>query len=1298
MKVTRSYLSAIINPHAITRSLLVLLAVVICAGYLLASPQTSSKKSKPGSRRAITQRQKKMPATSALKNSNNKASKEPARGQADNPDGRLNWFLYQRAYPFNEVPANARRLAWESIPRRSKFGADLLSGEALNSVWSPIGPLPTTSAFPNNGGPTSGRINAIAVSPLDPQIVLIGSATGGIWRSSNGGTTFVPVTDTHVDLAVGSIAFATANPAIVYAGMGDNDQGYFGSGVLRSMDAGLTWTRINNTTLPEKGQSTKILVDPTNPNKVYLAQFNYLDAVNNISFVNGIYVSNDGGVNWTRTLNCSVRDLAIHPTNPAILYAGVSFRPGGVPGLYKSIDGGQTWNNILASPYVSSSTATRDFRVAVTPANPNRVYVYFGTRTTNPFEVRLEMSDDAGATWTNRGVIGNTSLDVGQFGYNTYLAASSINADTIYVGTRDLFRSTDGGVTFTNLSTSFAPNGNYQPFSQKFHADQQSFAFDPESSSTFYAGNDGGLWKTTDNGVSFTSLNNTLSLTQFVSMGVHPTDAARSFGGTQDNGTQMRLAGGSGWREFSSGDGGRLVINPLNPEMVFTSYVNGVMNRYTANGLSFSGKISDADSFAEPSSGPRIAFYPPIVSNGVDSKIYLGTWRLFICSDCNDTTRRYNTANLPTWTAPGGLTDLTNGGSDVLSAIGVAKSNNNIIYTGSRAGRAMVSVNGGVDWANITSGLPARSITSITVSPADPSLVYLTVSGYGTGHIFRSVNGGGSWTNISTTLPNIPVSAFLIDPLTATTFYAGTDIGVFRSTDSGETWTAFNDGLPPVPVMALSAQASGLIQIGTYGRGAYQFSASSTPSPTPTPTPTPTPGPTPTQYFISGTVKDNANNPVSGVLITFEMNVQGTIFSAMTQTDASGNYTSGNLGCPNNVKVTPSKTGFTFTPPGIVLVSSQCLTGTGTANFTATATPSGTQFSASSFVSGENSGSVQATVSRGDTAGVATVEYVTSDNAALNECNVMNGMGSSRCDYATTIGTLRFAIGESSKTIFIPVVDDAYAEGNEAFTITLRNPSGTTLGTQASATITIQDNDTNTGANPIDGVDFFIRQQYIDFLGREPDPVGLAGWRNVLNNCGTSVPPPCDRIEVSAGFFRSDEFQSRGYFIYRFFSALGRIPVSGEFFPDFAKVSGFLTAEQLEANKAAYVNEVMARADFQTKYSSTFSNSTAYVDALLQTVGLSNHPGRAGWINSLNANNNTQTRGQVLRQLVESGEVFNKYFNEAFVIMQYFGYLRRTADASYLNWIQTMTQTNGDYRIMINGFMNSSEYRRRFGP
>ena len=351
------------------------------------------------------------------------------------------------------------------------------------------------------------------------------------------------------------------------------------------------------------------------------------------------------------------------------------------------------------------------------------------------------------------------------------------------------------------------------------------------------------------------------------------------------------------------------------------------------------------------------------------------------------------------------------------------------------------------------------------------------------------------------------------------------------------------------------------------------------------------------------------------------------------------------------------------------------------------------------YLAPESAGSVSVKIVRSNPASAATVNYSTSDTLTIDKtCADTLGIASSRCDYATTIGTLRFAAGEASKTIFIPIVNDGYAEGNETFSITLSNPVGATLGSFSTANVTIQDNESANAANPLDQVDFFIEQHYIDFLGRNAEPAGLAGWRNVLNNCGVTIAQPCDRIEVSAGFFRSPEFQSRGYFIYRFYSSVGAIPLYEQFMPDFAKVSGFLSDAQLEANKAAFVDEFMARAAFQNKYASTFSNPTAYVDALLQTVGLPGHPSRTTWINHLNASNTSTTRGQVLRALVESQHVYDKYYNEAFVIMQYFGYLRRTADGSYVSWINTMNQTGGDYRIMINGFMNSAEYRKRFGP
>ncbi|MDQ3819507.1 MAG: Ig-like domain repeat protein, partial [Acidobacteriota bacterium] len=355
------------------------------------------------------------------------------------------------------------------------------------------------------------------------------------------------------------------------------------------------------------------------------------------------------------------------------------------------------------------------------------------------------------------------------------------------------------------------------------------------------------------------------------------------------------------------------------------------------------------------------------------------------------------------------------------------------------------------------------------------------------------------------------------------------------------------------------------------------------------------------------------------------------------------------------------------------------------------------QFSQSSYTVGEGEGRAAITVTRtGDTSGQATINYATSDTAGLQPCSQFNGMASQRCDYAASVGTLRFSAGETAKTIFIPVVDDAYSEGSETFTITLSSPTGGSLGTPSVATITIRDNDQTTGGNPIVDSSFFVRQQYIDLLGREPDPAGLAGWLDVLNNCGTKYPQPCDRIEVSAGFFRSPEFQNRGYFVFRFYPvALGRNPNYSEFIPDLAKVSGFLTDAQLEANKVAFVSEFMGRSEFQSKYGSV-TDPTQFVDSLLQTAGLPNHPARTTWINALI--NQTMTRAQVLRALAESAEAYQKFYNQSFVVMQYFGYLRRDPDILYLRWVDTMNKNGGDYRTMINGFMNSPEYFLRFGP
>ena len=738
----------------------------------------------------------------------------PDLNMTEDPEGRSDWFFAQRAYPSGDLPADARETAWETISRRGIQTQSITT--TANNTWQSIGPSPTQPGY-TNWGVTSGRINAVAVSPANSQIVLAGSSTGGIWQSTNGGASFAPVTDSQVDLAVGSIVFAPSSPSIVYAGMGDTKLGYLGSGVLKSTNGGRTWAKVSNNTLPSPGAVARVEVDPENSDRVYVAQ--YLRVSEEKVLSSGFYLSTDGGVSWTRTLTGAARDIAISPTNRQTLFVGTIPRNDqteniAAPGLHRSTDGGNTWTNVL--PVTYDTGFRRDVKVAVTPARPQAIYVFTGGIRNNGISVRVAVSADNGETWSDR----STSFDTAQIGYNTYLYADPRNADTLYLGSRDVYRSTNGGDTWTNLTRSFSIGpGNdylYTPAIATTHPDQHAFALSPANQNDIYIGNDGGLSKSTDRGATFQSLNASLSLTQFVGIALHPTDPRITYGGTQDNGTQMRLADSNRWYEFAPGDGGRCVINPENPSQVFTNYYRGNLFRFNDNGRSYDRQIAFTDYFGEFGDNPRIGFYPPFVGNGVDSTLYIGTYRLFLSTNLGGS-----------WFAPAGNTDLTKGinekGADVLSAIGVSRSDTNVIYTGSAQGRAMVTTDAGANWSDITRGLPDRFITSIAVDPNDPARAYLSVSGFKSSHVFKTTDAGANWADVSTGLPDIPVNALLIDPFDAEKIYAGSDIGVFRSRNGGASWHSFNSGMPPVVITGFAAQASGLIQVATYGRGAFEI-------------------------------------------------------------------------------------------------------------------------------------------------------------------------------------------------------------------------------------------------------------------------------------------------------------------------------------------------------------------------------------------------------------------------------------------------------------------------------------------
>lgn len=322
----------------------------------------------------------------------------------------------------------------------------------------------------------------------------------------------------------------------------------------------------------------------------------------------------------------------------------------------------------------------------------------------------------------------------------------------------------------------------------------------------------------------------------------------------------------------------------------------------------------------------------------------------------------------------------------------------------------------------------------------------------------------------------------------------------------------------------------------------------------------------------------------------------------------------------------------------------------------------------------------------GDVSTAATVEYATQDGTAW-----------AGADFSEAKGTLYFAPGQAAATISVRLINDyVYERPYERFNVVLSNPTGNLhfnplAGT--SATIAIEDSLAIPSFNPIDDVDYFIEAHYQDFLGRYAERDGFFSWRGVFAQCRDDR--QClenARISVSASFFRSQEFQQKGFYIYRFYkAAFGRRPTYVEYNADMQPFYN-KTAAQVQARRDAFPEEFAARSEFKAKYDA-LSNAD-FVNELLRTAGV--EVSRAGFIADLDAR--SKTRPQVLREVVESRELAAKDYNEAFVTMQYFGYLRRDPEQSGFDaWLRVLERNPSDYRTMVKGFVNSIEYRKRFG-
>lgn len=401
----------------------------------------------------------------------------------------------------------------------------------------------------------------------------------------------------------------------------------------------------------------------------------------------------------------------------------------------------------------------------------------------------------------------------------------------------------------------------------------------------------------------------------------------------------------------------------------------------------------------------------------------------------------------------------------------------------------------------------------------------------------------------------------------------------------------------------------------------------------------------------------------------------------------------------------------------------------------AVAPPMTIQFSAANYPVGEGDQHVDLNVTRlGDTSGAASVSFTTSNLAGAQNCNVVNGAASSRCDFETNIRTVQFAAGETSKTVSVFIIDDSYLEGTETFNVSLTNASGASLGAQSNASVTIADNEIANGANPIDTAGFFVRLHYLDFLNREPDSSGFAFWTNEMSSCGADQ--QCiqlKRVNVSAAFYLSIEFQQTGYLIHRIYktaygdavgvSTLGgshqmAVPIVrlNEFLPDTQKTGQGVIVGQagweqvLESNKQAFCAEFVQRSRFASAFPATMTPAQ-FVDALFAnatvTPAASERQAAIDEFGGAGTSANLPARGRAVRRVAENPTLSQLETNRAFVMMQFFGYLRRNPndpqDSDYTGydfWLTKLNQFNGNFvnAEMVKAFITSGEYRQRFGP
>ncbi|QQS37586.1 MAG: T9SS type A sorting domain-containing protein [Ignavibacteriales bacterium] len=673
-------------------------------------------------------------------------------------------FFEERAYPNGFIPADAYK---NSLDQKRLMENDN-SNSTMAVTWVSLGPTP--GSYPGYGS-ISSRIVTGAYHPTDPNIIYIGPANGGVWKTTDGGTNWQPLGDNEVSMSMGAIAIDPVNPNIVYAGTGEatySGASYYGRGLLKSTNAGTSWINITSG-LPSSSYFSRLVLRPGNPSELLAALGS-----------SGLYRSTNAGVTWTQLSGGRCDDVVFTPNGDT------AFAVGSGTGIVRSINGGASFS-AFGSSGLPSGTRTH-FDLCASSSSVMYAAVYTSSTFT------AHKSTNSGLNWTQ--VSASYNFDGGQAWYDMYLRVNPVNPNQVFIGTIDIHRSTDGGSSFTNITNGYS-GGNV-------HVDQHFMFFHPSNSNTIIATNDGGIYRSTNSGTSFVNLNQNLTLTQFYRITASPFTPSRILGGTQDNGTQQTFST-INWAAAFGGDGGEVAFNPFDANFIIGETQNGGLRRTTNGGTSWVSGTSGI------TTSESVAWVAPIVAHPTTSgTFYTARQRVY-----------RSTNNGGSWTAVSGNVN----GSSAVREMHISNSDPNILCASSSS-QVFRSTDGGATFVNVSTGLPSKTVSSVYIHPDSANVMLVTFLGFGGAKVYKTTNGGTSWFSVAGNLPDTPISDVFIyteDAGNPSTYFVATDIGVFVTRNEGQTWVDLDDQLPNTVIKHLDySPSTHTLRAGTHGRGVYE--------------------------------------------------------------------------------------------------------------------------------------------------------------------------------------------------------------------------------------------------------------------------------------------------------------------------------------------------------------------------------------------------------------------------------------------------------------------------------------------